>query len=203
MKLPKAYEPSEYEPGIYALWETSGSFAPSGQGEPYSIVMPPPNANGNLHVGHGYMIPLQDILVRYHRMRGRDTVWIPGADHAGFETWVVFERNLEATGKSRFDFSRDSLYQMTWDFVHEQRGNMELQLRALGASCDWSSLVFTLDDKVVSTVYDTFKKLWEVWPECKSLLEKFEDKPAIAILPAVQVHRLNAALGLPVDGVPA
>ncbi len=161
MKLPKAYEPSEYEPGIYALWETSGSFAPSGQGEPYSIVMPPPNANGNLHVGHGYMIPLQDILVRYHRMQGRDTVWIPGADHAGFETWVVFERNLEATGKSRFDFSRDSLYQMTWDFVHEQRGNMELQLRALGASCDWSSLVFTLDDKVVSTVYDTFKKLWD------------------------------------------
>lgn len=161
MKLPKAYEPSEYEPGIYALWETSGSFAPSGQGEPYSIVMPPPNANGNLHVGHGYMIPLQDILVRYHRMQGRDTVWIPGADHAGFETWVVFERSLEATGKSRFDFSRDSLYQMTWDFVHEQRGNMELQLRALGASCDWSSLVFTLDDKVVSTVYDTFKKLWD------------------------------------------
>ncbi len=161
MKLPKAYEPSEYEPGIYALWETSGSFAPSGQGEPYSIVMPPPNANGNLHVGHGYMIPLQDILVRYHRMQGRDTVWIPGADHAGFETWVVFERNLEATGKSRFDFSRDSLYQMTWDFVHEQRGNMELQLRALGASCDWSSMVFTLDEKVVKTVYDTFKKLWD------------------------------------------
>ena len=92
MKLPKAYEPSEYEPGIYALWETSGSFAPSGQGEPYSIVMPPPNANGNLHVGHGYMIPLQDILVRYHRMQGRDTVWIPGADHAGFETWVVYEK---------------------------------------------------------------------------------------------------------------
>lgn len=161
MKLPKAYEPAEYEPGIYALWETSGSFAPTGQGEPYSIVMPPPNANGNLHVGHGYMIPLQDILIRYHRMKGRDTVWIPGADHAGFETWVVFERSLEAAGKSRFDFSRDKLYQMTWDFVHEQRGNMELQLRALGASCDWGSLVFTLDDKVVKTVYDTFKKLWD------------------------------------------
>lgn len=161
MKLPKAYEPTEYEPGIYALWETSGSFAPTGQGEPYSIVMPPPNANGNLHVGHGYMIPLQDILIRYYRMKGRDTVWIPGADHAGFETWVVFERSLEAAGKSRFDFSRDELYQMTWDFVHEQRGNMELQLRALGASCDWGSLVFTLDDKVVKTVYSTFKKLWD------------------------------------------
>ena len=161
MKLPKAYEPEQYETGVYALWESSGAFAPTGQGEPYSIVMPPPNANGNLHVGHGYMIPLQDILTRYHRMRGRDTIWIPGADHAGFETWVVFERNLEAAGKSRFDFSRDELYQMTWDFVHEQRGNMELQLRALGASCDWSSLVFTLDEKVVNTVYDTFKRLWD------------------------------------------
>lgn len=161
MKLAKAYEPNNYEPDIYALWETSGAFAPTGQGEPYSIVMPPPNANGNLHVGHGYMIPLQDILIRYHRMRGRDTVWVPGADHAGFETWVVFERSLEAKGKSRFDFSRDELYQMTWDFVHEQRGNMELQLRSLGASCDWGSLVFTLDDKVIKTVYDTFKKLWD------------------------------------------
>lgn len=160
MKLPKAYEPNKYEPEIYALWETSGAFAPSGEGKPYSIVMPPPNANGNLHVGHGYMIPLQDILVRYHRMKGYDTVWIPGADHAGFETWVVFERSLEAEGKSRFDFSREKLYKMTWDFVHQQRGNMELQLRALGASCDWGSLVFTLDKKVVNTVYDTFKKLW-------------------------------------------
>ena len=161
MKLPKTYEPSQYEPAIYALWETSGAFAPTGKGEPYSIVMPPPNANGNLHVGHGYMIPLQDILIRYHRMRGRDTIWIPGADHAGFETWVVFERSLEKQGKTRFDFSREELYKMTWDFVEKQRGNMELQLRALGASCDWSSLVFTLDKKVIDTVFQTFKQLWD------------------------------------------
>ncbi len=161
MKLPKTYEPSQYEPAIYALWETSGAFAPTGQGKPYSIIMPPPNANGNLHVGHGYMIPLQDILIRYHRMRGYDTVWIPGADHAGFETWVVFERSLENQGKTRFDFSREELYKMTWDFVEKQRGNMELQLRALGASCDWSSLVFTLDKKVIDTVFQTFKLLWD------------------------------------------
>ena len=161
MKLPKTYEPSQYEPAIYALWETSGAFAPTGQGKPYSIIMPPPNANGNLHVGHGYMIPLQDILIRYHRMRGYDTVWIPGADHAGFETWVVFERSLEKQGKTRFDFSREELYKMTWDFVEKQRGNMELQLRALGASCDWSSLVFTLDKKVIDTVFQTFKLLWD------------------------------------------
>jgi valyl-tRNA synthetase len=161
MKLSKAYEPSQFEPEIYALWETSGAFAPTGQGEPYSIVMPPPNANGNLHVGHAYMIPIEDILTRYHRMQGRDTVWIPGSDHAGFETWVVFERSLEAEGKSRFDFSREQLYEMTWDFVAQNRGNVELQLRALGASCDWSSFVFSLDPKAVDTVYQTFQKLWD------------------------------------------
>ena len=134
---------------------------PSGKGDPYSIVMPPPNANGNLHVGHAYMIPIEDILTRYYRMKGRDTVWIPGADHAGFETWVVFERYLNSQGKSRFDYSREELYQMTWDFVEKNRGNMELQIRALGASCDWSSTVFTLDKKVIDTVYQTFHKLWD------------------------------------------
>ena len=161
MKLSKTYEPDKYEPSVYALWETSGAFMPSGKGDPYSIVMPPPNANGNLHVGHAYMIPIEDILTRYYRMKGRDTVWIPGADHAGFETWVVFERYLNSQGKSRFDYSREELYQMTWDFVEKNRGNMELQIRALGASCDWSSTVFTLDKKVIDTVYQTFHKLWD------------------------------------------
>ncbi|MDO4271398.1 MAG: valine--tRNA ligase [Candidatus Saccharibacteria bacterium] len=160
MKLSKTYEPDKFEPTIYALWETSGAFMPTGKGDPYSIVMPPPNANGNLHVGHAYMIPIEDILTRYYRMNGRDTVWVPGADHAGFETWVVFERALNADGKSRFDYSREQLYQMTWDFVERNRGNMELQIRALGASCDWSSTVFTLDKKVIETVYQTFHKLW-------------------------------------------
>ena len=161
MKLSKTYEPAKFEPSIYALWETSGAFMPSGKGDPYSIVMPPPNANGNLHVGHAYMIPIEDVLTRYYRMQGRDTIWIPGADHAGFETWVVFERYLNSQGKSRFDYSREELYQMTWDFVEQNRGNMELQIRALGASCDWSSTVFTLDKKVIDTVYQTFHKLWD------------------------------------------
>lgn len=161
MNLPKTYIPNDYETPIYAMWETSGAFAPSGKGDPYTIVMPPPNANGNLHVGHAYMLPIEDILIRYYRMQGRDTIWIPGADHAGFETWVVFERALNKEGKSRFDFSREELYRQTWDFVERNRGNMELQVRALGASCDWSSTVFTLDQKVINTVYATFKKLWD------------------------------------------
>lgn len=161
MRLPKAYEPNTYEPNIYALWETSRAFEPKGQGEPYSIIMPPPNANGNLHVGHSLMAVLEDILIRFYRMKGRDTIYIPGADHAGFETWVVYERVLKEKERSRFDFSREQLYSQVWNFVDEQRGNMELQLRALGASASWKHLVFTLDEKVIKTAYSTFKKLWD------------------------------------------
>ena len=130
MKITKTYEPNNYEPEIYALWEASNSFSSSGLGPKYSIVMPPPNANGNLHIGHGLMAALEDILVRYHKMKGYDAVYLPGADHAGFETWVVYEKLLSKEGKSRFDFSRDDLYSQVWDFVAQQRGNMELQLRA-------------------------------------------------------------------------
>lgn len=161
MKLAKTYTPNEYEPGIYALWEKSGVFRPSGKGEPYSLVMPPPNANGNLHIGHALDMNLKDILARYHRMKGRDVAFIPGADHAGFETWVVYERMLQSEGKSRFDYTREQLYDQVWNFVEERRGNMGLQLRALGTGADWDSLVFTLDEKVIETVYGTFKKLWD------------------------------------------
>lgn len=161
MKLAKAYDPNQYEPNIYAMWESSGAFAPTGQGEPYSIVMPPPNANGNLHTGHALMAFLEDILVRFHRMQGRDAVYIPGADHAGFETWVVYERELAKKGQSRFDFSREQLYSQVWNFVEAHRGNMELQLRALGVSASWEDSVFTLDEKVITTVYSTFKRLWD------------------------------------------
>lgn len=161
MNLPKAYDPNKYEPTIYAMWETSGAFAAKGQGEPYSIVMPPPNANGNLHIGHALSFQLEDLLVRYHRMKGRDAVLIPGADHAGFETWVVYERELQKKGSSRFDFSREQLYSQVWNFVDQQRGNMELQLRALGVGASWKDLVFTLDEKVIKTAYKTFKTLWD------------------------------------------
>lgn len=161
MQLAKQYIPNDYEPNIYALWETSGALEPTGVGKPYSIIMPPPNANGNLHIGHALDMNLKDILIRYHRMKSDDAVFIPGADHAGFETWVVYERELTKQGKSRFDFSRDQLYSQVWNFVQEKRGNMELQLRALGVSASWKHLTFTLDDKVINTVYDTFKKMWD------------------------------------------
>lgn len=161
MRLAKAYDPNQYEPNIYALWEKSGGFAPSGHGEPFGVVMPPPNANGDLHIGHALDMNLKDILVRYKRMKGFDTAFIPGADHAGLETWVVYERELAKEGRSRFDFPREQLYSQVWNFVEKQRGNMELQLRALGTSASWKDLVFTLDEKVITTVYGTFKKLWD------------------------------------------
>ena len=126
----------------------------------YSIVMPPPNANGNLHIGHGLTIAVEDSLIRYYRLNGKSTWYIPGADHAGFETWVVYERELEKHGHTRFEYSRDELYARVWDFVAQQRGNMELQLRALGASCSWDDLTFTLDENVIDRVYTTFEKMW-------------------------------------------
>jgi valyl-tRNA synthetase len=161
VKLAKAYDPNQYEPNIYAMWEQSGAFKPRGEGEPFSTVMPPPNANGNLHIGHALDMGLKDIVVRYKRMKGFDTIFIPGADHAGFETWVVYEKELQKKGQNRFDFSREQLYSQVWDFVEQQRGNMELQLRAVGVSADWDHSVFTLDEKVIKTVYQTFKKLWD------------------------------------------
>lgn len=169
MKFTKSYEPGEFEPQIYAEWEKSGVFQPrkivaeSYEAETqdcYALVMPPPNANGNLHIGHGLTIAIEDSLARYYRLRGKSTWYIPGADHAGFETWVVYERALEKQGHTRFEYSRDELYARVWQFVEEQRGNMELQVRALGASCAWPDLTFTLDENVVSRVYQTFEKMW-------------------------------------------
>lgn len=162
MKLPKVYEPKEYENDIYALWEKKDAFIPANRGGEgyFSIVLPPPNANGDLHMGHALTVAIEDALVRYHRLQGRETLFVPGADHAGFETWVVYERKLAKEGKSRFDFNREELYAQVWDFVQANRHSFEAQLRALGASCDWNHYTFTLDNKVVAQAYQTFKKMW-------------------------------------------
>lgn len=167
MRLPKTYEPSQYESDIYALWEKSRAFEPKSAGQrkgndnSYSIVVPPPNANGDLHIGHGLTLAIEDIAVRYHRMQGKAALLLPGADHAGFETQVVYEKKLAKEGKSRFDFTREELYNQIWDFVAENKTNYESQFRKLGASVDWSRYVYTLDKKIVKTAYDTFKKMWD------------------------------------------
>ncbi|HVS58433.1 MAG TPA: valine--tRNA ligase [Candidatus Saccharimonadales bacterium] len=161
MKLPKVYEPSQYEADIYALWEKTAAFAPRDHGDSYSIVMPPPNANANLHIGYELTAALEDIAARYHRLKGESVLLLPGADHAGFETQSVYEKHLAKEGKSRFDFSREELYRQIWDFVALNRGNFETQLRRMGVSCDWTKFTFTLDDKIVKRAYATFKKMWD------------------------------------------
>lgn len=163
MNLPKVYEPDQYEASIYELWEKSRAFSPKdrGSGKCFSIVLPPPNANGDLHVGHSLMFAIQDVLSRYHRMKGDKVLWLPGADHAGFETQAVYEKRLSKEGKSRFDFSREELYKQIWDFVALNRDNYQSQFRRLGASVDWSTHTYTLDKKIINTAYKTFKKLWD------------------------------------------
>jgi valyl-tRNA synthetase len=161
MKLPKVYEPSQYEGDIYALWEQSQAFQPRKAGKSYTVVVPPPNANGNLHVGHALALSLEDIAVRYHRLKGESALLLPGADHAGFETQAVYEKYLAKEGKSRFDFTREELYKDIWDFVAQNRNDFEDQFRRLGVGVDWSRYTFTLDQKIVEQAYATFKKMWD------------------------------------------
>ncbi|MBX4199721.1 class I tRNA ligase family protein, partial [Candidatus Saccharibacteria bacterium] len=162
MKLPKTYEPAQYEADIYNLWERNEAFKPIDRGGEgyFSLDLPPPNANGDLHMGHALTVAIEDSLMRYHRMQGRAALYVPGADHAGFETWVVYEKKLNEQGRSRFDFSREELYQQVWDFVQANKHSFEAQLRALGGSLDWTKFTFTLDKKVVDTSYNTFQKMW-------------------------------------------
>ena len=163
-KFLKPYNPQETEGRIYELWEKSGFFnpdkLPERHKEPFSMVMPPPNANGDLHSGHALFITLEDIITRYKRMRGYKTLWLPGADHAGFETQVVFEKKLEKEGRSRFGMDPKDLYQEILAFTLENKKNMETQVRLLGASCDWSREKFTLDPDVISQTQETFIRMF-------------------------------------------
>ena len=161
--MDKVYNHQNLEKQIYRLWEESGAFTPERQKgkEPFTIIMPPPNANNPLHIGHARFLSIGDILIRYHRMKGEPTLWLPGADHAGVETQFVFEKYLKEKGKSRFDYGRDELYQMIWEYVESNKHIMESQIRRLGASCDWTRNKFTLDPKIIKIVYETFKKLYD------------------------------------------
>lgn len=163
MSLDKTYDPKSYEDDIYQLWEESKAFSPKNRGsdKKFSMIIPPPNANGDLHLGHGYELALEDIIARYQRMKGAEVLFLPGADHAGFETQVVYEKHLAKKGKSRFDFTREELYKQIWDFVVQNKDNYESQFRKLGASLDWDRYVYTLDKKVVKQAHITFKKMWD------------------------------------------
>ena len=159
--MDKTYIAKDHEDRIYSLWEKSGAFSPAEdlKKPPFCIIMPPPNANDPLHIGHAMFATVEDILVRFHRMLGEATLWLPGTDHAGIETQFVFEKKLSEQGKSRFDFDRETLYRRIWDYVSLNSDTALLQLRRLGASADWSRFRFTLDPHIVAQVVSTFEQL--------------------------------------------
>jgi len=152
------YNHKLYEEDIYKKWEESGAFKASEKGEPYTILMPPPNANASLHAGHA-MYTVEDILIRYKRMQGFSALWIPGMDHAGFETQYVYEKNLAKEGKSRMDFDRDTLYKNIYDFVINNSSLIFQQFKRLGFSADWNRSVNAWDQNVINTAYQTFEKM--------------------------------------------
>lgn len=162
-EIAKNYNHQEFEGDIYKHWEESGYFKPeiNPKGEPFCIIMPPPNANGSLHLGHAVFITIEDLMTRFARLCGKAALWLPGADHAGFETQAVFEKKLEKEGRNRFEIPRDQLYKETLEFTLTNKKVMEGQLKRLGASCDWSREKFTLDPDIVKTVYATFKELYD------------------------------------------
>ncbi|MBY6265095.1 valine--tRNA ligase [Azospirillum sp. 412522] len=159
--LEKTYRPAEVEEKHYRLWEESGAFGaqPQGNGKPYTIMMPPPNVTGSLHMGHALTFTIQDVLTRYNRMRGRDALWQPGTDHAGIATQMVVERNLAKDGKTRHDFGRDAFIDKVWEWKAESGGTITRQLRRLGASPDWPRERFTMDEGLSRAVRKVFVEL--------------------------------------------
>ncbi|MCC6958228.1 MAG: valine--tRNA ligase [Dehalococcoidia bacterium] len=161
--LPPAYEPASVESRIYAMWEEAGHFQPKidPDREPYTIVMPPPNVTGELHLGHGLEDTITDILVRWHRMQGDPTLWLPGEDHAGIATQNVIERELAKEGITRQELGRKAFVERTWMWVRKYRSRIADQHRKLGASADWSRNTFTLDPGIVKAVRTTFVNLYK------------------------------------------
>ena len=169
-KLLKPYDPKNTEERIYKIWEESGFFNPDvcvdkgitiPNAKTFTLIMPPTNANGSLHAGHGLVMTIEDIMVRYKRMRGFKTLWLPGLDHAGFETQVVYEKKLEKEGKTRFEIEPKKLYEEILDFTLINSSNIKSQVKKMGASCDWSREKFTLDEDIVKTVHQTFKRMYD------------------------------------------
>ncbi|MBS0411300.1 MAG: class I tRNA ligase family protein, partial [Proteobacteria bacterium] len=160
--LEKTFDPKAVEPRLYAQWEASGAFAPVADpaAKPFSMVIPPPNVTGSLHIGHALNNTLQDVLIRFQRMRGRAALWLPGTDHAGIATQMVVERQLAAEGNiGRRDMGRDAFVEKVWQWKAESGGTIVNQLRRLGASCDWSRERFTLDEGLSDAVRKVFVQL--------------------------------------------
>lgn len=161
--MEKVFKPEIHEDKIYELWEKSGAFKVEikENKKPFCIIMPPPNANAPLHIGHVMFLTIEDILTRWRRMQGDEALWLPGADHAGILTQVVFERVLEKQGKTRYDLGRERFFAECYDFSQKNKEKMYQQMRKAGASCDWSRERFTLDPEISRVVLGTFVKLYD------------------------------------------
>src|SRR5947209_9165443 len=186
--LPKTYEPRAVEDKWYRFWEENGYFKPrSGRtGKTFVISMPPPNVTGALHLGHAITATIEDILIRYHRMLGDDTLWVPGEDHAGIATQTVVERQLAKEGLDRHKIGREAFIERVWQWVQQYKSRIQNQHRRLGVSCDWSRERFTLDEGLSKAVREVFVRLYEEgliyrgeriinWcPSCMSALSDLE-----------------------------
>ncbi|MFD2229889.1 valine--tRNA ligase [Alkalimarinus sediminis] len=159
--MEKTYQPSEIEQNWYNTWEKAGHFKPSGKGDSYSIMIPPPNVTGSLHMGHGFNNTVMDTLIRYHRMQGRNTLWQPGTDHAGIATQMVVERQLAAEGVTRHDLGRDKFLDKVWEWKDQSGGTITQQIRRLGSSVDWSRERFTMDPGLSAAVQEVFVRLYD------------------------------------------
>ncbi|MCS6778846.1 MAG: valine--tRNA ligase [Geminicoccaceae bacterium] len=154
--LDKTYRPAEVEARLYTAWEASGAFRPRGEGTPYCIMLPPPNVTGSLHIGHALDHTIQDVLIRFHRMKGRRVLWQPGTDHAGIATQMVVERKLAAEGKDRRAMGREAFLAEVWAWKEQSGGTIARQMRRLGASCDWTRERFTMDEGLSRAVRRAF-----------------------------------------------
>ncbi|MFI8397271.1 valine--tRNA ligase [Pseudomonas sp. NPDC079367] len=159
--MDKTYQPHAIETSWYKTWESENYFAPQGAGESYTIMIPPPNVTGSLHMGHGFNHPIMDALIRFRRMQGRDTLWQPGTDHAGIATQMLVERQLEAQGQNRHDLGREKFLEKVWEWKDQSGGNISRQIRRLGSSVDWSRERFTMDDGLSEAVKEAFVRLHE------------------------------------------
>ncbi len=162
MSLAKSYQPAEIEQNWYHYWEEHGHFEPTGEGDPYCIMIPPPNVTGRLHMGHAFQDTIMDTLIRYHRMKGDDTLWQPGTDHAGIATQMVVERLINQQGETRHDYGREAFTKKVWEWKAESGGTITQQLRRMGASLDWQHERFTMDDGLSEAVKEVFVRLHDM-----------------------------------------
>ena len=162
-ELPKVYEPQQVETRIYQMWESNGYFRPANKegAKPFTIVMPPPNVTGQLHMGHAMDATLQDTLIRFKRMQGYNTLWIPGVDHAGIATQIKVEEELRKDGLTRYDLGREKFLEKVWDWKHKYGNRIVEQQKKLGASCDWERARFTMDEGCSNAVREVFVSLYE------------------------------------------